>query len=688
MKMFLKKVYKAAVNKKTVISMTIVLALILIITCTFVSAFREKQVPLDEGLDYHVIVAGGEPEGVAAALAAARNGMKTLLVERGDCLGGLITLGMLNFIDKYEGPNRAEIVGGIFKEFDKALISGCAVDTEEAKKWFMKKCDNEPNLTVMLNTDIVVPIMDGNTIIGLEVSTRDKNGKTESQSILSRCVIDATADADIAALAGVPYTSGADDYGVYGQIQAVTLVFEVSGVNWKSVGDSIRRNGRANTGVSGNSANGFVEEVADYETVDGNMRFRGPNLARQKNGNVTLNALIIYGVDPLDPDSYAEGMERGIREIPYLVEYMREHFAGFENAEYARHASRLYVRESRHILGEYRLTITDVLENRDHWDAVAYGGYPVDVHASSLTKPGNCMGDPAVYAIPFRCMVPLEIDQLLVTGRSASYDSLPHGSTRVIPLGMATGEACGTAVAYNVINDVTFRQMTRDTEAIEWLQKQIAKHGGYIARYEPLRYEFMDQWSYPGVVVLRELGQLWGGYGNNYKFDEVLEHRWALQNRINAIMRLANERTAHLGALQVPEWSVDLKTDKISVGLLLKTVAECASVYDVELFTDAQTGNAEKEDNKSAEQGSQADQARQGAQDRQAEKIDDAKNTAKEKIAVVPLSFKDAADAREYLIQRGIISVDYLKYYEDLDAAATFAQLYYVLGALYEMLVS
>ena len=665
-------------GRKRTAAMILAVVLILALVGTVIFAFREKSVPLAEGLDYHVIVAGGEPEGVAAALAAARNGMKTLLVEKGDSLGGLITLGMLNFIDKYEGPNRAEIVGGIFKEFDKALISGCAVDTEATKKWFMKKCDNEPNLTVMLNTDIIAPIMNGNTIIGLEVSTRKTADKTtektvekaETRSILSRCVIDATADADIAALAGVPYTSGADDYGVYGQIQAVTLVFEVSGVNWKSVGDSIKKSGRANTGVSGNSANGFVEEVADYETVDGNMRFRGPNFARQKNGNVTLNALIIYGVDPLDPVSYAEGMERGVREIPYLIEYMREHFPGFENAEYARHAPRLYVRESRHIMGEYRLTITDVLENRDHWDAVAYGGYPVDIHASSLTKPGNCMGDPAIYGVPFRCLVPLEIDQLLVTGRSASYDSLPHGSTRVIPLGMATGEACGTAVAYNVTNDVTFRQMTQDTAAIEWLRMQIAKHGGFITHYEPLQYEFMDHWAYPGVVVLRELGQLWGGYGNNYKYEEILDHRWALQNRLNAVMRLANERTADLDTPQVPEWSVTIKSDKVTVGMMMKAVAECASVCEnnEKLVNNAKADNTERIDN--------------------AEKINDTEKTGNtEKTAVTPMLFDDAADARDYLLRRGIIAAEYSKYYEDMDALSTFAQMYYVLGAFYETLV-
>ena len=133
---------------------------------------------------------------------------------------------------------------------------------------------------------------------------------------------------------------------------------------------------------------------------DPQMRFRGPNLARQKNGNVLINALLIFGVDSLDPASKAEGIARGKKEIPHIVEYMRENFVGFEKAQFVSTAEQLYVRETRHIQGEYRLTITDVLENRDQWDKIGYGSYPVDVQPTSPSNSGNVIGKPAIYAIP------------------------------------------------------------------------------------------------------------------------------------------------------------------------------------------------------------------------------------------------------------------------------------------------
>lgn len=98
------------------------------------------------------------------------------------------------------------------------------------------------------------------------------------------------------------------------------------------------------------------------------------------------------------------------------------------------------MRESRHIIGEYQLTIDDVLENRDCWDKIAIGSYPVDVQPTAQQTYGTVVGNPDRYAIPYRSIVPLEVENLLVVGRSASYKSLAAGSARVIPIGMAEGE--------------------------------------------------------------------------------------------------------------------------------------------------------------------------------------------------------------------------------------------------------
>ncbi|MCL1849131.1 MAG: FAD-dependent oxidoreductase, partial [Clostridiales bacterium] len=455
--------------------------------------------PIIDGEEaYHVIVAGGEPEGIAAALAAARNGAKTLLVEKGDALGGLMTLGMLNFLDMNHGPGNALLTRGIFEEFYKAL--GNAFDVEEAKGWFMSKCQSEPNLTVYLETEILEPVIQGNRIAGLKIL---REGKEDTLRCLA--VIDATVDADVAWASGVPYTVGGEDYGAYNTLQGVTLVFEVAGVDWKAVSAYLKNDGNDGTGANAKAAWGYGTEAQRYQPKDEDMRLRGPNIALQKNGNVLLNALIIFGVDALDPDSYARGIARGREEIPHIIDFMRGEFAGFEEAVFVDAAPRLYVRETRHIQGEYRLTITDLLENRDHWDRIAHGSYPVDIQPTSPGNYGNVIGVPDIYSIPFRCLVPLRVDGLLVAGRSASYDSIPHGSIRVIPIGMAAGEACGTAAAFAIGTGMTFRQLSGDKDAVKQLQDTLKKQGAYLIEYTPPRMAVMDHWAYSGVVVMREM---------------------------------------------------------------------------------------------------------------------------------------------------------------------------------------
>lgn len=101
--------------------------------------------------------------------------------------------------------------------------------------------------------------------------------------------------------------------------------------------------------------------------------------------------------------------------------------------------------------------MADLMENRDHWDAIAYGSYEVDIQSLDVNNKGSILMVPKQYGVPFRSLVPLNVDGLLVVGRAASFDALPHGSARVIPLGMATGEAAGAAVKLAMERGVTLR---------------------------------------------------------------------------------------------------------------------------------------------------------------------------------------------------------------------------------------
>jgi len=531
---------------------------------TYVGLRGEKPAPapLINGREgYDVIVVGGEPEGVAAALSAARNGVHTLLIEDDAALGGLMTLGELNFLDMNHGPKNELLTRGIFEEFYKAL--GNAFDTEEAKTWFLTKAKQEKNLTTLLNTTVIAPIMEGNTIIGVKVHEQGT-----AKEYLGLRVIDATIDADLAAQAGVPYTIGGEDYGEKGLLMGVTLVFEVSGVNWDRLVQYLKHEDNdSHTGADKVAAWGFGKEAAEYKPQDKNMRFRGPNIARQKNGNVLINALLIFGVDGLSPESRVRGIERGKQEIPHIIEFMRAKFPGFEQAQFAGTAQQLYVRETRHIMGEYRLTITDVLENRDQWDRIGHGSYPVDVQPTSPGNFGNVIGVPDIYSIPYRSIVPQKVDNLLVVGRSASYDSLPHGSARVIPVGMVTGEAAGVASSYSIKNKVSFREISKSQEAISWIQNKLKSQGAYLVEYTPPKQKIMDHWAYPAVKSMRELGLIEGGYNNDYRLERKVT-KGSLENKLNKVVRVAHERNS-----KVTQHKAEIP-QKVTVNVMLQTAAE------------------------------------------------------------------------------------------------------------------
>lgn len=491
---------------------------------------RTANTPQTANVDYDVIVVGGDPEGVCAAVSSARNGLKTLLIEDDEALGGLMTLGKLNFIDICESRNGSILTQGLFMEFYEG-VGGTAFDVEKAKSFFYDWVTNEKNTTLKLNTKFIAPVMDEDCITGVVVE--EENG--EQVTYTAACVIDATVDADVAAAAGAPYTIAGEDIGEKERHMGVTLVFELSGVDWDKVVNYLENDDNAGTGATEKTAWGYTREGYAYEPQDDLMRLRGFNVARQDNGNVLVNALIIFGVDAMSEESKAQGIVRAQKELEYIVPYVQQNFIGFEQAQLMGTASQLYVRESRHIVGEYQLTIDDVLENRDQWDKIAIVAYPADIQPTAGQTYGTVIGSPDRYAIPFRCLVPLNVENLLVIGRSASYTSLAAGSARVIPVGMAEGEAAGVAAAYSLDKQSSFREMSQDEKAIASVQKQLKKQGAYLDDFE-VHEDFMEHWAYSGVKVIRSLGLLDGGYSNDYRLDEAMG-KWRLQNMINNSMK-------------------------------------------------------------------------------------------------------------------------------------------------------
>jgi len=479
---------------------------------------------------FDVIVVGGEPEGVAAAVSAARNGAKTLLIEHREGLGGLLTFGMLNFLD-IDHEMQGEVANaGVFKEWHQMVGGRVTFDIETAKKAFLKLVQDEPNLSLLLGTKLTQPILEGKSIIGVEV--QDDTGK---HTYYAKRFIDSTQNADLAALAGVPYFIGNQDIGI-SQKMSTTLMIHLKGVDWDKVLATAytRKFGPARANVT--AAWGFGQLLTAYKPSQPDVRLRGLNMVRSSDNTIYINALQIFGIDGLDSSSLEKAKEKGRKETEHIVQFLRKEFPGFERAEIASFPTELYVRETRHVLAEYQLPISDVWENKDHWDRIGFGSYPVDIQATSTQNTGYVLTDPIQYAIPFRSLVPLEIDDLLVASKAAGYSSLAAGSARVVPTGMTAAEAAGVAAALSIQNNLDFREMAKSKEMISSLQEILTKQGALLYAYE-IQYPYQGEWFYPDLRELLTYGLISGGYKNEFPVDSPMKEMALVNLLMNGIER-------------------------------------------------------------------------------------------------------------------------------------------------------
>jgi len=496
---------------------------------------------------YDVIVAGTDPEGVTSAVSAARNGLKVLLVDgrNRDILGGLMTIGELNSLDPLYSPEQS-LTGkhnflnkGLFQEwYDQ--IEGTSFDTTTAANVFYKMVKEEENIDLLMKVQSMEPILeqtssDTTLVKGLKIVMAD--GTT--RDIAAHAVIDATQDGDIAAAAGAPFTVGREDAGDPQAQMAVTLVFQMNGVTqeiWESFAH------HKQTGIDSMSAWGFPDAKDYVSSNPERVSLRGLNIGRQNDETMLINAMHIYNVDPLDPQSVAEAIEIGKAEAPRIVEYLTSTFKEFKDLTFGGTASELYVRETRHFIGEYRLTMADLLDSRDHWDAIAYGSYDVDIQKTSPSDNGMIVMSPYQFGIPFRTMVPKQVDGLLIAGKTASYDTLPHGSARVMPVGMATGQAAGVAAKLIIDNGMTFRELSKSEELIGTLRSTLTEQGVDLkmAKFDPPYYT--KHKAYKALIAAVSMGMS-AGFTDNKGFD--LDGASNAQRYVYNLLRLKKMHGEH-----------------------------------------------------------------------------------------------------------------------------------------------
>ena len=438
---------------------------------------------------YDVLVVGGGPSGLIAALAAAESGLKVGLIESRSFVGGNLTIGLpiLGFL----GQKKNQVIFGLPQKFIDRLRAvkaasehrycplhmGITLVEPEAVKTVALQMLLEAKVDVTFHAVCAGVVKEGDTIRG--IITESKSGR---EAVLGNIVIDCTGDADVSYRAGVPCEKG----GEHGYLQPPTLMFCMGGVDTEKLRVSISHHTRT-----------YLTDFIPAEYYGQNHQFiaiglrepmakarqeRGLNLPMERTiiitglrqGEAWINMTRVMGVDATDVRSLTHGEVEARRQIDDIVAYLRHYVPGFENSTFTKTAPFLGIRETRRVVAHYMMTEEDVLSCRLFDDGIAVASYPIDIHhvgggGGTFKHCGDC------YDIPYRSLVPTKIRNLLVAGRCIGSTHEAMGAIRVMATCMAMGEAAGRAASIAAREGITPAEVD-----VEQLRRDLVAAGAYL----------------------------------------------------------------------------------------------------------------------------------------------------------------------------------------------------------------
>lgn len=390
--------------------------------------------PVLEG--YDAVVVGAGPAGCAAAIALGRSGIKTLLIEKFNCLGGAWTTGFMNPF--FDFKDKCGIVDELVSELNAKGQFGGFWDRSfnyEYMKYILERKVAEANVEVLYNTTFSRTLIEGKRVYG--IVAENIGGRF---AVTARTVVDCTGDGSVAASAGCPFELGVD--GDFRECQAMTLMFLVGNIPEKY------RDGLMI----------YEKLAAAYERGGREIPFKVPYLIPVPNSHFgVVQFTHMYEYDPLDAKALTAATVEGRRQLIEAFELLTKYDEEFKELELISSSSVLGVRESRRIIGEYYITQEDILGGAIFDDAVARVTFGADLHTKS-NKGQHCF-EVKPYNVPMRALIPKGYDGIVVAGRCISGSREAMASYRVTGNCAQMGENAGYYIARSIKENVPLRDV-------------------------------------------------------------------------------------------------------------------------------------------------------------------------------------------------------------------------------------
>lgn len=413
-----------------------------------------------------LVIVGTELEGMYMAKRAHELGLSVTVLEPEKEIGGQLLRGEMLYLDETFDDKGDSLLQGSIKQLFDGYYAGSVRKLADFRAYFNDLTRGIP----IVRQAILTGAETENGAIG-SLSYRIGNGRT--RTIEADYFADNTDNGTLVRLLGIERSPGLE--ALYQnpekEYMSATYMMKFKGVDWETFYGQFWKMDKTErmtlygpeTYVDPNIAYGFPPIVARYEPKNPDkVNLRGLNILNQNNGEIIINALQVYDVDPSRPETVERAMAYAREEMPRIRDHLKQHITGFQNLELNGDPDYLYVREFDHYPTEYTLQASDLLGGSMFWDNVSIGGYFIDIQGSRSNREGFAIGKPDKYGMPLRSYLLKGADNVIVTGKLVGATPVAYGSARIQPNGALAAESIGVLLARLKGSGVGLKRVTPD----------------------------------------------------------------------------------------------------------------------------------------------------------------------------------------------------------------------------------